>query len=91
MVVEIKAPGFDKGRAVLQFLQQAEFAGRTPIMIGDDTTDESAFAQVRKLEGLSFSVGREMSNVDGVFDSPAQVRLALAQALTGTLYRILSA
>ncbi len=91
MIYEIKAAGFDKGKAVAQFLQQREFAGRTPIMIGDDTTDESAFARISELNGLSFSVGRELSHVNGVLDNPKAVRMALAQVLTGTLNRILSA
>lgn len=90
MIYEIKAAGFDKGQAVLRFMDEAQFAGRTPIMIGDDTTDETAFEQVRKLGGLSFGVGRQFPGIDAVFDSPKQVRMALAHALTGALNRMLS-
>src|SRR6185503_15095888 len=43
-VIEVKARGFDKGVAVRRLMTHRPFAGRTPIFIGDDTTDEAAFA-----------------------------------------------
>ncbi len=91
MIYEIKPAGFDKGWAISQFLKQPAFASRMPIMIGDDTTDEAAFAQVARSGGLSLGVGRELTGVEAVFDSPAGVRLALAEVLTRALNRMLSA
>lgn len=91
MIFEIKPAGFDKGWAISQFLKQPSFGSRRPIMIGDDTTDEAAFALVEKSGGLSFGVGRKLAGVQAVFDSPADVRLALAEALTGALNRMLNA
>lgn len=91
MIYEIKAAGFDKGKAVLEFVDRVVFAGRAPIMIGDDTTDEKAFAQMRALGGLAIGVGDRPMDVDAVFASPAQVRLALSQALEVALTRMLNA
>ena len=44
--IEIKSPCFDKGGAIATFLATSTFRGRTPIFVGDDTTDESGFALV---------------------------------------------
>src|SRR6185369_7859967 len=44
MVFEIVAEGCDKARAVRRFLAKAPFAGRRPVFIGDDVTDEPALA-----------------------------------------------
>jgi trehalose 6-phosphate phosphatase len=59
MVVEIRPEGADKGRAVEVFLEQAAFAGRCPLMIGDDYTDESAFRVSNSRGGRSIRVGRD--------------------------------
>lgn len=73
-VIEIKPVGFNKGTAVRQLMQQPPFAGRRPIFIGDDTTDETAFAVMPEFDGLSFSVGRMVPNVKGHFKTPEDVR-----------------
>ncbi|MGE0596087.1 MAG: trehalose-phosphatase [Hyphomonadaceae bacterium] len=64
MVVELLAPGASKGRALATLMQEAPFAGRTPIAIGDDVTDESAFAAADALGGFGILVGavRETSS-----------------------------
>ena len=56
-VVELKPAGKDKGVAVLEFMQEAPFAGRTPVFVGDDATDEYGFATVNRLRGYSIKVG----------------------------------
>lgn len=56
-VVEIKPAGKDKGVAVLEFMQEAPFRGRTPVFVGDDSTDEQAFVTVNRLRGHSVKVG----------------------------------
>lgn len=57
MVVEIKRQGADKGAALRAFMERAEFAGTSPLMIGDDLTDEAAFAAAAALGGAGILVG----------------------------------
>jgi len=57
MVVELRAPGPDKGGAVEAFMAEAPFAGFTPVFIGDDLTDEHGFEAVRALGGYGVVVG----------------------------------
>jgi trehalose 6-phosphate phosphatase len=56
-IVEVKPAGKDKGVAVLEFMQEAPFKGRTPVFVGDDVTDEYGFATVNRLHGHSVKVG----------------------------------
>lgn len=79
MMIEVKRPGISKGSAVRALMQRAPFAGRAPVFIGDDVTDESVFAVMPELGGVSFSVAREFPGVPNVFEKPADVRRALAQ------------
>jgi trehalose 6-phosphate phosphatase len=57
MVVEVKPTGVDKGKVIGQFLAQAPFAGRIPVFIGDDRTDEDGFAAANRQGGVSIRVG----------------------------------
>ncbi|MEM8551693.1 MAG: trehalose-phosphatase [Pseudomonadota bacterium] len=57
MVVEAKGKGHDKGEAVDVFMASAPFAGRTPIFIGDDTTDEDGMRAAQALGGFGIKVG----------------------------------
>jgi trehalose 6-phosphate phosphatase len=89
MIYEIKYNTFDKGTALDVFLADAPFAGRRPVVIGDDTTDEYAFSRALDHGGMTFSVGRALTGAGAVFESPEQVRQTLqqllAEALTETL------
>ena len=56
-VVELRTPGADKGHALLAFMAEDPFAGSVPIFVGDDLTDEDAFAAATSLGGLGVLVG----------------------------------
>jgi trehalose 6-phosphate phosphatase len=57
MVVELTLGVRTKGDAVAAFMTEAPFAGRRPIAVGDDVTDEDAFAAARSAGGLGVLVG----------------------------------
>ena len=74
---EVKRPGVSKGQSVRLLMTHAPFAGRRPVFIGDDVTDESVFAVLPALGGKGFAVGRRFKGATGIFDSPGDVRTAL--------------
>lgn len=80
---EVKPPSFDKGKAIARFLTRPPFRGRTPIFVGDDTTDESGFAAVTARGGHAYAVGRPRSGASGFFESPRTVREWLAAFAAG--------
>lgn len=82
MVLEFRPVGIDKGLAVREFMSIAPFAGRKPIFIGDDRTDEDGFRAARELGGMGIRVGEPVANGDASYhvESPAALRLWLAEA-----------
>lgn len=78
---EVKRPGVSKGESVRALLTRAPFAGRKPVFIGDDVTDETVFAILPAMGGIGFSVQRRFDALAGVFESPGAVRAALARLL----------
>ncbi len=73
-VLEIKKIGFDKGTAIQYLMSLPPFAGRRPIFVGDDTTDEAAFAVLPEFNGIAISVGRMVPGVTQRFETPTDVR-----------------
>ncbi|HEU6455657.1 MAG TPA: trehalose-phosphatase [Roseateles sp.] len=72
-VFELKPGGFDKGTAVRALATMPPFAGRTPVFIGDDLTDEHGFKTVNQMGGISIKVGNGRTG--------AQYRLACVEAV----------
>ncbi|WP_295413618.1 trehalose-phosphatase [uncultured Thiodictyon sp.] len=57
LVVEILPVAAGKGAAIERFMGRPPYAGRTPVFVGDDRTDEDGFAVVNRLGGRSVRVG----------------------------------
>jgi trehalose 6-phosphate phosphatase len=77
-VFEIKRLGFNKGTGIRALMRHAPFAGRRPVFVGDDTTDEAGFAVMPDFAGMAVSVGRIIPGTAACFDGPAEVRNWLA-------------
>jgi len=60
-VLEIKPSGVSKATAIREFMEESPFAGRQPVFLGDDVTDEDGFELVRRLGGLAVAVGERES------------------------------
>lgn len=57
MVAELRPPGADKGDALEELMREPAFAGARPVFVGDDLTDEHAFAAAARLGGAGVLVG----------------------------------
>lgn len=87
MVVEAKPGGASKGRAIEDFLQEPPFAGRTPVFIGDDITDEVGFSTVQRLGGIGVKVGEGASVAWRRIADPAALRRDLEAAVAARPHR----
>ncbi|MCC6914808.1 MAG: trehalose-phosphatase [Rhodospirillaceae bacterium] len=57
MVVELKPASVRKAVAMSAYMNEPPFAGRRPVFVGDDLTDESAFVAVSQTNGYGVIVG----------------------------------
>ncbi len=58
---------------IAEFMEQAPFAGREPVFVGDDLTDEYGFDVVNALGGYSVKVGPGKSGARWQLDNAAAV------------------
>ena len=87
MVVEAKPGGASKGRAIEEFLGEPPFAGRTPVFIGDDVTDEVGFSTVQRLGGIGIKVGEGATVAWRRVPDPATLRQELEAAIAARMTR----
>ena len=83
MVVEARPHGANKAQALRELRAHAPFAGRAPVFVGDDATDEPAFAVAQLAGGLGVKVGEGPTaarhRVGGVAQVQAWLRAAVAE------------
>lgn len=64
MAWEIRPGGIDKGSAVRLLMERSPFAGRLPIFVGDDVTDEDGIRGAEELGGTGFRIPRNFADPD---------------------------
>ncbi len=72
MAWEVRPRGASKGTAVRALMERAPFAGRRPVFIGDDVTDEEGMAAAREFGGLGL-------RLQDAFGEPEALREWLAR------------
>ncbi len=77
MVAEVKPANVDKGVAIARLMGSAPFAGRVPLFVGDDLTDEHGFEMVLALGGVAVKVGTGPSLAARRLADPDAVRAFL--------------
>ena len=82
MVAELKQASHSKATAIEALLARPPFAGRRPVFVGDDLTDEIGFACVNARDGVSVRIGTaEASTARFQLGDPAALRAELAALL----------
>lgn len=82
-VAELVPASASKGGAIDWLLQQEIYAGRTPVFIGDDITDEDGFSAVNAADGLSIRIGGGDTCARHRLASPTALRHVLLEAAEG--------
>ena len=86
MVVEIKPRGASKAKAIERFMGMAPFQGRTPLFVGDDLTDESAFRIVNAMNGITIKIGTGATHASWRLADPPALVEWLSSLLAKRLY-----
>jgi trehalose 6-phosphate phosphatase len=66
MAWEVRPLGADKATAVRALMARAPFAGRRPVYIGDDVTDEDGMRAAREMGGAGWRVQEHFGDAAGV-------------------------
>ena len=77
-LVEVRPEGIDKGTAIVDYMGEPPFRGRTPVFIGDDVTDELGFAAIEQLGGWAVKVGPGRTRASYRLADVSAVRVWLA-------------
>jgi trehalose 6-phosphate phosphatase len=62
-------------------MKEKPFAGRVPVFLGDDLTDEDGFRVVQRLGGISIKIGAGETVAPWRLDHPAAARTWLGEWL----------
>jgi trehalose 6-phosphate phosphatase len=80
-VFELQPRGIHKGAAIREFMALPPFAGRRPLFVGDDKTDENGFKEVDDMGGITIHVGIDHpTSAQWRVASPEHLRRWLAEA-----------
>jgi trehalose 6-phosphate phosphatase len=72
-VFEIKPRGFTKATAAEAFMREPPFAGRIPVFVGDDLTDDPGLRFAERAGGVSIAVGTRLTG-QWQLEHPREVR-----------------
>jgi trehalose 6-phosphate phosphatase len=86
-VLEVKPDGRDKGTVILEYMEEAPFASRLPVFVGDDKTDEYGFDAVTIAGGWAVKVGRGTTSAQYRLPNVAAVRKWLSALGAGAAGR----
>jgi trehalose 6-phosphate phosphatase len=80
---DVRPRHVNKGKVVERFMTQAPFAGRVPVYIGDDWTDEDGFTAALAMNGRAIRVGAPRPTLaTEELSDPPELRLWLAHSLS---------
>lgn len=80
-VAELVPSGASKGNAIAWLMATPSYAGRRPVFIGDDITDEDGFEAVNAMGGLSIRIGADRESLAAIrLASPTALRHILLEA-----------
>ena len=80
MAWEVRPRAVNKATAVAALLGAPPFAGRVPVFVGDDTTDEDGIRAAREAGGFGFRVAETFGDAAGVRDWLARLAAGSGEA-----------